>query len=186
MKDLLFNTKKLKIDSISKFNLYNKKDFCSFNHLVFFSKINSNDTNFFRDFFFLSKLFTYWFNLKISILFVVKEKKKAFNKGKNSLIFFFGCALRNKNFLYMHLNYIFNILFISSKKIDGLLKYKKVNKGFIFSFSNLNHLLGFKSDRFFNINIKINIFFNFFKKNENKQVNNFNNNIINFYEKVFF
>lgn len=55
-----------------------------------------------------------------------------------------------------------------------------------FFFSNFNHLLGFKSDRFFNINIKVNIFFKFLKKNENKQLNKVNNYIINFYEKVFF
>lgn len=134
MKDLLFNVKNLKIDSISKFNLHNKNNFCFFDHFISFSKLNLNDTNFFRDFFFLSKLFSFWFNLKISILFVVKEKRKAFNKGKNSLIFFFGCALRNKNFLPMHLNYILNILFISSKKIDGLLKYKKLKDGFVFFF----------------------------------------------------
>lgn len=59
MKNLFFNIKNLKIDSISKFNLYNKKNICSFDHLIFFSKINSGDANFFRDFFFLSKLYSF-------------------------------------------------------------------------------------------------------------------------------
>lgn len=99
-------------------------------------------------------------------------------------MFFFGCNLRNKNFLNNHLDYIYNILLNSSKKIDGSLKYKKLNNGFIYFFSNLNHLLGFKSDRFFNLNIKINLFFNFVENKNN--IKNFNYKIIKFYEKVFF
>lgn len=58
MKNLNFNIKNFKIDGVSKFNLY-EKNFSSFDHLIFFTKLYSNDSNFFRDFFFLSKLFCF-------------------------------------------------------------------------------------------------------------------------------
>lgn len=59
MKNLKFNTSNLGIDSISKFNLYNKNLKLKPENLVFFSKLAINDSNFLRDFFFLSKLFFY-------------------------------------------------------------------------------------------------------------------------------
>jgi hypothetical protein len=133
----------------------------------------------------LSKLFFYWFDQKISILKVIKDKKRSFNKGKNSLIFFFGCTIRNSSLL-KNINYLNNIVFNSTKKVDGVTKYKKINSGFIYSFSNINFLLGFKSERFFNLNIKINVFYNFFQKKKLNNTKYFNKKLINFYEKVFF
>jgi hypothetical protein len=185
MKNLNFIVKNSKIDSISKFNFYDKLLITKFNNFIIFSKISINEINFLRDFFFLSKLFFFWFNRKISILQVITDKKKLSNKGKNSLTFFIGCTIRDFNLIH-HLNYIFNIIFFFTKKVDGLLKYKKVNHGLIYSFSNPNFLLGFKSERFFNINIKINIFFKFLTFKKYYKIKDFNKKIIKFYEKVFF
>lgn len=186
MKNLKFNIKNLQFDSVSKFNIYNKDTEIKLRNLVIFTKLAVNDSNFLRDFFFLSKLFFYWFDQKISILKVIQDKRRSFNKGKNSLIFFFGCTIRN-NSLMKNINYINNIVFNSTKKIDGVLKYKKTKFGFLYSFSNINFLLGFKSERFFNLNIKINIFYNFFfKKKGLTNTNYINKKLIDFYEKVFF
>lgn len=89
MKKSKFNVETSLIDSISKFNIYDKNFGIKLNNLIVFSKLNINEPNFLRDFFFLSKLFFFWFNKKISILQIIKDKKRAFNKGKNSLTFFF-------------------------------------------------------------------------------------------------
>jgi len=59
MKNLKFNANNLEFDSISKFNLYNKHTKIKLRNLVIFSKLVVNDSNFLRDFFFLSKLFFY-------------------------------------------------------------------------------------------------------------------------------
>lgn len=79
-----------------------------------------------------------------------------------------------------------NIVFALTRKVDGSIKHSKVNSGFIYTFSNINFLLGFKSERFFNVNIKINVFYNFFQKKKTNKISHLNNKIINFYEKVFF
>lgn len=117
---------------------------------------------------------------------VIKDKKRVFNKGKSSLTFFFGCTIR-KSILLKNINYINNIIFNLTKKVDGVIKHKKTNFGFIYTFSNINFLLGFKSERFFNLNIKINIFYKFsvYKDQYYKNIK-FNKNLIDFYEKVFF
>lgn len=184
MKDLNFNINNSLIDSISKFNFYNKKILKKLDNVTIYSKLAVTDTNFLRDFFFLSKLYSLWFNQKISILQVISDKK-IYSRGKNSLIFFFGCTIR-KNDVLKHLDYINNIIFNLSKKVDGFIKYKTINNGFIYSFSNINLLLGFKSERFFNLNLKINILYNFISKNTTLQKFEVSNKIINFYEKVFF
>jgi len=121
------------------------------------------------------------------VLQVIIDKKRNYNKGKNSFIFFFGCTIR-KNLIFKNLDYINNIIFFLTKKVDGSIRLKKKKYGFIYSFSNINFLLGFKSERFFNFNIKLNIFYNFFSKKKLilKQKINEENKIINFYEKVFF
>jgi len=118
---------------------------------------------------------------------VITDKKRSFNKGKNSLIFFFGCTIR-KNFLSKNIDYIHNILFNLTKRVDGSIKHKKINSGFVYTFSNINFLLGFKSERFFNLNLKINVFYNFFQKEKKifYKRNKFNKKLINFYVKVFF
>lgn len=186
MKSLKFNIENSVIDSINKFNLYDKNFVIKLNNLIIFSKLTVNDSNFLRDFFFLSKLFFFWFNKKISILQVITDKKKTFNKGKSSLTFFFGCTVR-KHYLLKNIDYINNIIFNLTKKVDGSIKYKKINSGFLYTFSNINFLLGFKSERFFNLNVKINIIYNFFQNEKNKyKIKKFNKSLINFYEKVFF
>lgn len=172
------------MDSISKFNLYDKKFLPKLESLIIFSKLSINDSNFLRDFFFLSKLFFFWFNKKISILQVITEKKGGSNRGKRSLTFFFGCTIR-KSLLFKNIDYLNNIVFNLTKRIDGNIKYKKLNNGLFYSFSNINYLLGFKSERFFNLNLKINILYNF-STNKNFSLKKINLNIINFYEKVFF
>ena len=59
MKNLGYNVRNLKIDSISKFNFYDEKFITKLENLIFFSKLSINDSNFLRDFFFLSKLFSH-------------------------------------------------------------------------------------------------------------------------------
>jgi hypothetical protein len=187
MRDIKFDFNNSKIDTISKFNFYDKSFLKNLESLVIFSKVSVNDQNFLRDFFFISKMLHAWFGRKISILRVISDKKRGFNKGKNSLIFFFGCTLRKK-YIPKNSDYINNIIFNLTKKVDGSIKYKKISKGFVYSFSNVNFLLGFKSERFFNLNLKINIFYNFFSSEKKslklKEIND--KAIMNFYEKVFF
>ena len=57
MKNLKFNVENSKLDSISKFNFYDKNFLTNLENLIIFSKLSVNDPNFLRDFFFLSKLF---------------------------------------------------------------------------------------------------------------------------------
>jgi len=57
MKKIFFNHSNNILDSISKFNLYDKKFLPKLESLIIFSKLSINDSNFLRDFFFLSKLF---------------------------------------------------------------------------------------------------------------------------------
>jgi hypothetical protein len=185
MKRLEYNIENLKADSISKFNIYNQDLITKLKNLIIFSKLSVNDPNFLRDFFFLSKLFFYWFDKKISILQVITDKKKAFNKGKSALTFFFGCTIR-KIFLIKNVNYMNNIVFNLTRRVDGSIKHRKIDSGFVYTFSNVNFLLGFRSERFFNSNIKINVFYNFSQIEKKNKINFFNKKIINFYEKVFF
>lgn len=117
---------------------------------------------------------------------MITDKRRAHNKGKNSLTFFFGCTIR-KNNLLKNVDYLNNIVFNLTKKVDGVIKYKKIDSGFVYTFSNINFLLGFKSERFFNLNLKINIFYNFFQKEKKDyKTKILNKKIIDFYEKVFF
>lgn len=57
MKKLDFNFNISKLDSISKFNIYDKGLILNLKNLIVFSKLSVNEPNFLRDFFFLSKLF---------------------------------------------------------------------------------------------------------------------------------
>lgn len=57
MRKLKFNVENSVIDCVSKFNIYDKNFVTRLNNLIIFSKLNINDPNFLRDFFFLSKLF---------------------------------------------------------------------------------------------------------------------------------
>jgi hypothetical protein len=116
---------------------------------------------------------------------VITDKKKAFNKGKSALTFFFGCTIR-KIFLIKNVNYMNNIVFNLTRRVDGSIKHRKIDSGFVYTFSNVNFLLGFRSERFFNSNIKINVFYNFSQIEKKNKINFFNKKIINFYEKVFF
>lgn len=57
MKKFKYNFDVSKLDSISKFNFYDKSFIKNLDSLVIFNKLSLNDSNFLRDFFFLSKLF---------------------------------------------------------------------------------------------------------------------------------
>lgn len=57
MKKLKFNFENSVLDTISKFNFYDKSFIKKLDSFIVFSKLSVNDSNFLRDFFFLSKLF---------------------------------------------------------------------------------------------------------------------------------
>jgi len=148
MKDISKNLNILCFDSISKFNIYDKKNLVYFKKLKVFVNIKTSESNFLNNFLSLSKILFFLFNRKLQVLKVLKEFTKS-NKLRNSLIFCVGLTFRNKEVFYS-LNYLLNIIFIASKSMDDSLSFKRKESGFLYFFSNSNYLLGLNSLKYFN------------------------------------
>ena len=87
MKNLVKKFNIILFDSISKFNIYDKKKILKMDNLKIYVKLKSLDTLFLKNFLFLSKIYFYLFKRKIIILKVLQDFSKL-NKFKNSLIFY--------------------------------------------------------------------------------------------------
>jgi hypothetical protein len=179
MKNLINNFNIFLFDSITKFNLYDKRNLLKINKLKIFVKLKSIDVLFLKNFLFLSKLFFELFNRKIFILKILNDQ----NKIKNSIIFYVGFIVNNMFFIYNILNYLINIIFFSSKKTDDCLNFKKINNNFLFFFKNINYFIGLNLSKFSKWDLDFNFLFIF---NEKTNLSFLNKKIVNFYEKLFF
>ena len=65
MKNLVKNFNIILFDSISKFNIYDKKKILKMDNLKIYVKLKSLDTLFLKNFLFLSKIYFYLFKRKI-------------------------------------------------------------------------------------------------------------------------
>lgn len=182
MRSLVKNFNIIVFDSISKFNIYNKKNILKIDSLKIYVKLKSVDTLFLKNFLFLSKIYFYLFKRKTTILRVVQDFSKL-NKLKNSLIFYVGITYKDQISIFNILNYLLNIVIFSSKKSDDSFNFKKKENNFLYFFKNINYFLGLDLSKFSKWDLDFNFLFIF--KNSN---NNFllNKKIVNFYEKLFF
>lgn len=149
MKNIKKNYNILVFDSISKFNIYNKNKILNINNLKIYVKIKSIDVSFFKNFLFLSKIYFYLFNRKISILKVLKDFSRL-NKLKNSLIFYIGITFNNIFSILNILDYLLNIVIDFSKKSDAQFSFQRKENAFLYFFKNINYFLGldiFKSSK---------------------------------------
>jgi hypothetical protein len=182
MKDLVKNFNIIIFDSISKFNIYDKKKILKIDNLKIYVKLKSVDALFLKNFLFLSKIYFYLFKRKITILKVIQDFSKL-NKLKNSLIFYVGITYKDQKSIFNILNYLLNVVTSSSKKSDDFFKFKRKEKNFLYFFKNINYFLGLDFSKFSKWDLDFNFLFIF--KNYN---NDFilNKKIVNFYEKLFF
>lgn len=179
MKNLNNNFNIFLFDSISKFNLYDKKNLLKINKLKIFVKLKSIDPLFLKNFLYLSKVFFELFKRKIYILKIISDQ----NKLKNSIVFYVGFTVNNVFFIYNILNYLLNIAFFSSKKSDDCFNFKKKDNNFLYFFKNINYFLGLNFSKFSKWDLDFNFLFILKNKNENFFLNK---KIVSFYEKLFF
>ena len=138
MKNLVKNFNIILFDSISKFNIYDKKKILKMDNLKIYVKLKSLDTLFLKNFLFLSKIYFYLFKRKIIILKVLQDFSKL-NKFKNSLIFYVGITYKDQASIFNILNYLLNIVTFSSKKSDDFFNFKKKENNFLYFFKNNNN-----------------------------------------------
>lgn len=147
MKDLENNFNIIVFDSISKFNIYDKKKVLKIDNLKIYVKLKSVDVSFLKNFLFLSKIYFYLFKRKITILKVIQDFSKL-NKLKNSLIFYVGITYKNQKLIFNILNYLLNVVTFSSKKSDDFFNLKKKENNFLYFFKNINYFLGLDFSKF--------------------------------------
>lgn len=97
--------------------------------------------------------------------------------SRNNLVIILGINLK-KLYLNKFLNYFKNIVLNISKKIDNSLTLKSNDENLLFSFSNLNYLVGLNINKYYKYNINFYILVKF--------KNNKNMNFKYIYEKIFF
>jgi len=182
MKNLVKNFNIIVFDSISKFNLFEKKKILKIENLKIYVKLKSFDVLFLKNFLFLSKIYFYLFKRKITILKVVQDFSKL-NKLKNSLIFYVGITYKDQFSIFNILNYLLNIVTFSSKKSDDFFNLKKKENNFLYFFKNINYFLGLDFSKFSKWDLDFNFLF-IFRNNNNNFI--LNKKIVNFYEKLFF
>lgn len=153
MIDYKYIYNKQKFDLISKLNLYNKNQIIELDKILIYVCVKTNDNNFLSIILNLSKICFNWFNRKIQVLSI---KNYNFNsRNRNSLIFKFGLTLRDKSKMFFLINYLNNVVLPYSKTIDNnFMRYKK-NNSLFFSFSNVNYLLGFPTEKYYTWNNEI-------------------------------
>jgi len=168
-------------DSISKFNLCKKKElnFFSIKKLKLLSLIDGSDKLFYKKILVLFKISSGWFNKKLYVYRIINKK----NMRKNNILYQFGCTITNTTDITCIVDYINNIIYPVSLRIDNNLKIVYFNKYIIYKFNNLNYLLGFDNSSYFNIKMDYNIVivYKIKKFTTNKQYN-----LKKFYEKIFF
>ena len=171
----------LKFDSISKLNIYNtNKNLNLFNikNLKFLVMLDSSDKFFYKKILILSDISMNWFNQKLHI-YKIKNKK---NMRKNNIYYQFGCTINNLTKINFIINYINSVMKFIALRIDNNLNLKLYKKYCIYTFNNLNYLLGLNNAKYFNIKMEYNlvVIYNI----NNKIVNNYK--LREFYEKIFF
>lgn len=144
MKKLDTNFNIFFFDSISKFNIYDKKNLLKIRKLKIFLKLKTIDSLFLKNFLSLSKLFFELFNRKICILKIIGDQ----NKIKNSIIFYVGFTVNNFFSILNLLNYMLNIIMFSSKKMDDSLNFKKKDNCFLYFFKNINYFIGLNFSKY--------------------------------------
>lgn len=135
----------IKYDSISKFNVNNKNILFEIDYLKILVNLDCSNKNFIKYFYIVSKIFKDIFDRK---LFIFKIKKalsvndEKMNRGnKNNLEYYFGINIR-KNGIYGTLDYLYNVIIPTSKKIDNKVLLKSTGYSYILKFYNLNYFLG--------------------------------------------
>jgi len=167
-------------DSISKFNIYHKKNLLKIKKVKIFVKLRNIDILFLKNFLFLSKIFFELFNRKISILKIFNNKNKNL---KNSIILSIGFIVNNTSSIYIVLNYLFNVVSFSSNITDSCLNIKRKQNNFLFFFKNINYFIGLNVDKIHKVDLDFNFLFILKRKDKNFFLKK---NILNFYEKLFF
>nr|YP_009308392.1 ribosomal protein small subunit 3 [Paramoeba pemaquidensis]AOS85530.1 ribosomal protein small subunit 3 [Paramoeba pemaquidensis] len=171
----------LKFDSVSKLNIYNSYknlNLFSIKNLKFLVMLDSSDKFFYKKILVLSDIAANWFNQKLHV-YKIKNKK---NQRKNNIFYQFGCTLNNINKINNIMNYINSVMKFIAIRIDNNLNLMLYKKYCIYTFNNLNYLLGLNSSKYFSIKMDYNLII----------IYNINNQIINnsklraFYEKIFF
>lgn len=137
------------LDSISKYNLYSINDFVFISNFKVFVLLKTLDSNFLSSFLNLSKIFLFWFNMKVQILNVKKIKNIGKSKTRNALIFYAGISFSNKKKIFTNLNYLKNVVNPLSMTIDNSFFCNTNINSIKFSFSNVNYLLGLPVERFY-------------------------------------
>lgn len=171
----------LKFDSVSKLNIYNSYknlNLFKIKNLKFLVMLDSSDKFFYKKILVLSDIASNWFNQKLHI-YKIKNKK---NQRKNNIFYQFGCTLNNMNKINNVMNYINSVMRFIATRIDNNLSLMLYKKYCIYTFSNLNYLLGLNSSKYFSIKMEYNLIIIY---NIDNQVIN-NNKLRTFYEKFFF
>jgi len=179
--DLLTKLDIIKFDSISKLNVYNKnKNFNLFtiNKLKFVVTLDSSDKLFYKKILVLSDIVAKWLNKKLHIYKIINKK----NMRKNNIYYQFGCTLNKKKDINKIINYINTVMKFIAWRIDNNLNFILYKKYCVYSFNNLNYLLGLNSSKYFNIKMDYNLIILY---NINNKIIN-NNKLKAFYEKIFF
>jgi hypothetical protein len=179
--DLLNKFDILKFDSISKLNIYNldkNLNLFSINKFKLVVMLDSSDKLFYKKILVLSDIVSKWLDQKLHIYKIINKK----NMRKNNIYYQFGCTLNNKKDINKILNYINSVMKFIAWRIDNNLKLMLYKKYSVYSFNNLNYLLGLNSSKYFNIKMDYNLIVIY---NINNQVIN-NNKLKIFYEKIFF
>jgi hypothetical protein len=137
------------LDSISKYNLYSIEKIFFLSKFQAFVLLKTIDSAFLSSFLNLSKIFLFWFNMKVQILKVKKIKNLGKSKIRNSLIFYAGISFSNKKKIFKNLNYLKNIVNPVSMNVDNGFLCNTYANSIKFSFSNVNYLLGLPVERFY-------------------------------------
>lgn len=174
MQNISNNFKILNLDIISKFNCYKKELLMKIKKITIFVKLKTNESDFLINFLVISKIIYFWFKQKITIFCFKKEYLRG---SRNNLIVILGLNLK-KIYIQKFLNYFKNIVLNISRKIDNSVILKSNRENILFSFSNLNYLLGLNINKYYKYNINLFILIKF---KDNKNIN-----FQNIYEKIFF
>ena len=88
---------------------------------------------------------------------------------KNNIYYLFGCRLNKKKEINKIINYINSVMKFIAWRIDNNLSLMLYKKYCVYSFNNLNYLLGLNSSKYFNIKMDYNLIL----------IYNINNKVIN-------
>lgn len=149
---ILFN-----YDLISRFNFYKYSFLVHLKQVFVFIKLRTSDKDFLINVCILSKIVYFWLKQKIYIFLYQKEY---FRGSRNSLIVVLGVGMQ-KHLCIKVLNYFKNIIVLLSKKIDHALTITSRPTQILFTFTNLNYLLGLNINKYYKYTVTLNLVFKF-------------------------